>query len=91
MIFSDQQLKEIENFGSIFFKVSDIAVALDIDEDELREELALRSSPAARAYRRGIVSTKARIQLQETKLAFIGSPLALENVRRNLIDMEDDE
>jgi hypothetical protein len=28
---------------------------------------------------------------QEMQLAYVGSPLALENAQRNLMDMEDDE
>lgn len=28
---------------------------------------------------------------QEMQLAYVGSPLALENTRNNLLDMEDDE
>lgn len=37
------------------------------------------------------VLSKVQLRTQEMKLARIGSPLALDNTRKNLLDMEDDE
>ena len=44
-----------------------------------------------KAYHRGKVLSKVKLHAQEMKLASIGSPLALDNTRKNLLDMEDDE
>ena len=91
MNYSEEQLRQIQAYGSIFLKISDIAVAIDVPIDVLREDIRDCSHPASMAYRRGKLITKIKINSQETKLAQIGSPLALDTCRRNLLDMEDDE
>lgn len=45
----------------------------------------------SKAYRRGKAASKVKLHSQEMMLAQVGSPLALENARDNLLDMEDDE
>ena len=54
-------------------------------------DIAVKNSDAYKAYNRGKVSTKLELRKQEIMLARVGSPLALENSRRALLDMEDDE
>lgn len=39
MNYSDNELKQIEKFASIYLKISDIAVILDIPADVLREDV----------------------------------------------------
>lgn len=77
--------------ASLYMTISDIATILDVDDTLLREEIANRSSDAGRHYARGKASSKLQLRAQEMQLAKVGSPLALDNVRRNLLDMEDDE
>lgn len=91
MIYSEEILKKIEDYASIYLKISDIAVILDIPADILRSDIAVRSSEISKAYRRGKAMSKINIHRQEMALAQVGSPLALENAHRNLLDMEDDE
>lgn len=91
MIYSEEILKKIEDYASIYLKISDIAVILDIPADILRSDIAVRSSAVSKAYRRGKAMSKINIHRQEMALAQVGSPLALENAHRNLLDMEDDE
>lgn len=91
MIYSEEILKKIEDYASIYLKISDIAVILDIPADILRSDIAVRSSEVSKAYRRGKAMSKINIHRQEMALAQVGSPLALENAHRNLLDMEDDE
>lgn len=43
------------------------------------------------AYNRGKVATKVELRKQEIMLAKVGSPVALDNCHRALLDMEDDE
>lgn len=45
----------------------------------------------SKAYRRDKAASKVKLHSQEMMLAQVGSPLALENARANLLDMEDDE
>lgn len=42
-------------------------------------------------YHRGKAASRVKLLHQEMQLAYVGSPLALENTRNNLLDMEDDE
>ena len=91
MNFSDKELKEVEKLASLYMKISDMAVILDIPPDVLRTEINDKSSPVAKAYRKGKTASKLLLHKQEMELARVGSPLALDNMRNNLLDMEDDE
>ncbi|MCD8395327.1 MAG: hypothetical protein LUC85_10960 [Bacteroidales bacterium] len=50
-----------------------------------------RITAVSKAYRRGNAASKVKLHSQEMMLAQVGSPLAIENAHRNLLDMEDDE
>lgn len=91
MNYSDNELKQIEKLAAIFTPISIIADTLDVPAEVLRSDIKERNSDASRAYRRGKNATLIKIRAQETQLAFVGSPLAIENANRNLMDMEDDE
>lgn len=91
MIYSETELTQIEKFASIYLKISDIADLLDIPADVLRSDIADRGPDVSKAYRRGKAASKVKLHSQEMMLAQVGSPLALENARANLLDMEDDE
>ena len=89
--YSETDLQQIEKFASIYLKISDMAVILDIPADVLRSDIADRSTDVSKAYRRGKAASKVKLHTQEMMLAQVGSPLAIENAHRNLLDMEDDE
>lgn len=91
MNYSDQQLQTIESLASVFLPIPDIAQVIEVPAHELREDIRDTTHPASISYRRGKLATKINIYRQETKLASIGSPLAIDNTRRHLADMEDDE
>lgn len=91
MNYSTQELESIEKYASIYLKISDIAVILGIPAEELRSDIADRTTPVSIAYRRGKATSKIKLHSQEMLLAQVGSPLAIENAHRNLLDMEDDE
>ncbi len=91
MIYLETELTQIEKFASIYLKISDIADLLDIPADVLRSDIADRGTDVSKAYRRGKAASKVKLHSQEMMLAQVGSPLALENARANLLDMEDDE
>ena len=77
--------------ASLYLTVTDIATVLGHKPEELRKDINISGHPAADAYQRGKVSRKVELRKQEIQLAQVGSPLALENARLALIDMEDDE
>lgn len=87
----NELLEHIEKYASIYMPISDIALLVGMEPERLRELVADKSTDISKAYRRGKVASKVRIRTQEMKLAMVGSPLALENARKNLLDMEDDE
>ncbi len=91
MTYSQQNLIDIEKFASIYLPISDMAVIIGVPADVLRDDIADRSSDVSRAYRKGKAVSKVKILTQEMALAQVGSPLALENCRQSLLDMEDDE
>lgn len=82
---------QIEYYASIFMTISDIAVILEMRPQDLREAIDTPGSPEAKAYAKGKALAKAKIRAQEMQLAQLGSPLGVQNVRDNLIDMEADE
>lgn len=91
MELSQEQLQQIEAYASIFMPISDIAVILDLDPIALCADLKDRTTDVYRAYSRGKLASKAKLMAQEMQLAQVGSPLALENTRANLLAMEDEE
>ena len=91
MDYTEEQLTQIEQYASIYLKISDMAVILGISATRLREDIADKSTEVSRRYYRGKAASRVKLLHQEMQLAYVGSPLALENTRNNLLDMEDDE
>lgn len=82
---------QIEQYASIYLKISDMAVILGISSTQFREDIADKSTEVSRRYHRGKAASRVKLLHQEMQLAYVGSPLALEKTRNNLLDMEDDE
>lgn len=91
MNYTEEQLTQIEQYASIYLKISDMTVILGISATQLREDIADRNSEVSKRYHRGKAASRVKLLHQEMQLAYVGSPLALENTRNNLLDMEDDE
>ena len=91
MQYTAEQLEQVEQLASIYMKITDIALIIEVDETALREDIERTTSEVSRAYRKGKALSKVALHQQEMNLAKVGSPLALENARNNLLDMEDDE
>jgi hypothetical protein len=91
MTYSEEELQQIEQFASIYLKISDMAVILGVPAEQLRSDIADHNTEVSLRYRRGKAASKVKLLHQEMMLAQVGSPLAIENTHRNLLDMEDDE
>ena len=89
--FTPEQIDQVCKYASIFLPISDMAMLLNIPAEILREEIRNRGSEVSKAYYRGKAASKVKLHHQEMMLAQVGSPLAIENAHRNLLDMEDDE
>lgn len=91
MKYSHEQLEKIEQFAQLFTKPSEIAIYLDIPEEEFKADINSEAHPARIAYIRGKLSMKLEIRKQMATLARVGSPAAIEMSEKALLDMEDDE
>ena len=91
MKYSPEQLEKIEQLASLYTKPSEIAIYLDLPEDELRTDINSEGHPARKAYVRGKMLQKLKIRTQMATLASVGSPAAIEMSEKALLDMEDDE
>lgn len=91
MDYSKEQLEQVEKLATVYMPITDIALIIEVNPEELRADIADETTEVSRRYRRGKAITKLELHTQEMQLAKVGSPLALENARKNLLDMEDDE
>ena len=91
MTFSKEELEQIEKWASIYLPISDMAILMSIPADMLKDEIRNRNTDVSKAYHRGKALSRVKLHHQEMLLAQVGSPLAIENAHRNLLDMEDDE
>ena len=91
MKFTQEQLEQINKWASIYLPISDMALMLDIPAEMLRDEIRNKNTEVSQAYHRGKAASRVKLHQQEMLLAQVGSPLAIENAHRNLLDMEDDE
>lgn len=91
MTYSTLQLQQIEKMAALYMTITDIASILDVSAEQLRWDISQKDSDVAKSYHKGKASLKLALRTQEALLAKVGSPLALENCRKNLLDMEDDE
>lgn len=91
MIYTDNELQQIENLATLYIKPTEIAVLLGVPEADFKRDIATPEHPARRAYIKGKLGQKLEVHKQMAELARVGSPLALEQSRKALLDMEDDE
>lgn len=91
MKYSPQQLQAIEQLATICTPPTEIAISLELPEEQFRSDIAIADHPARRAYLKGKLATKTEIRKQMVMLARVGSPAAIEMMDRAILDMEDDE
>ena len=63
--YSKETLDQIEQFASIYLKISDMAVILDIPAEQLREDIANRQSEVSKRYHKGKAASKVKLLHQE--------------------------
>ncbi len=91
MEYSDEQLQKIREFAGLLMTITDIAVLMDIDEDELRSDIASKSTKASRAYRLSKTETILELHRQEIEFAKLGSPLSVELTQTYIINQQVNE
>ncbi len=90
MIYSAEQLTTIEQMAALYITPTEIAVTLDVPEEEFKSDIAMADSRPARLIS-GKALSKIETRKQMAMLARVGSPATLEMSERALLDMEDDE
>lgn len=91
MQFSEQMIEQVSGLAADLTPVSEIAALLDLDEDQLRAELASPGSELRRAYMKAKAQTALMLRRQELEFAKVGSPLAVQLTGAYLRDMTADE
>ncbi len=70
---SEDQLEHLEELGAAFTSVEDAAVILQVDENELRVQLADSKSPAHQHYHRGRLKSEFETRQSIVNMAKQGS------------------
>jgi predicted DNA-binding protein YlxM (UPF0122 family) len=91
MNYTDEQLKLIEDYASKFLSITEIAVLVDVDEDELRDRISLKKSDASKHYNRGKLNKIIELRSMEIELAKLGSTVAIELVNKYIENQKNDE
>lgn len=91
MEFTQSDLDKIREYAALFLTISEIAILLKMNEDELREEISKKTSCIGLAYRRGKLETILDLRRQEIELAKLGSPIGLELTQKYMLDQKINE
>lgn len=91
MDYSTEQIARIKEYAGYLVKVSDIAILIGVNPDELRKDISDKTNPVHLAYRTGKANTALILRKQEIDMAKVGSPLAIQLTSTYLMEMEDDE
>ena len=91
MEYTEEQITKVKDLAYYFVPITDIATIIEVPAHELRKDIANTTSAVSIAYRQSKLSAKIILRKQEIKLAQLGSPTALDNADKYLMDMEDDE
>ena len=85
---TSEQLASLEELAGLFMIPEEMAVALDVDGEDLREMLEDPLHPAAKAYTRGKIQAKIEIRRKVLTLAKMGSPPAQTLAHEYLTQLE---
>lgn len=88
MEYSEEQLQKIREYAGLLMTITDIAVLMDFDEDELRSDITNKSNPAYKAYRLSKTQTILELHRQEIDLAKLGSPIGIESIQKYMLDQK---
>ena len=91
MDYTRKQIEQVEEYASLFLKISDIALLIGVDPDVLRDDIADKSSDVSLNYHVTKLQTIARLRRQEIQQAELGSNIAIELVSKYITDQTLDE
>lgn len=88
MNFTDDELKKIEEYASLFLTYEEIAILLEKDYGQFLSVIKSKSSNAYQYYMKGKVKTKLELRKKIVKMALHGSPQAEMLVNQFIEDQE---
>lgn len=88
---TDEQLSLLEEYASNFMTWKQIAVMLQVDEEEFRDILSDRNSTERKRYDLGKTKSSYEISKSLVRLAKLGSPQAELLVKTDITRQEDAE
>ena len=91
MDYSTEIIDRVRELAECLTPISDMAVLLDVDIDELRMAIRNRKTPISRAYHHAKATIALKLRKQEIDLANVGSPLAVQLTNSYLVNMDSDE
>ena len=89
--YTTKQLEKIKEYASVFMRVTDIAILLDLDIDKLKNDIQTNDNEAFKAYHKGKLETVLTYQTQEVQLGLDGSPLSAELIKEFITNQNMDE
>ena len=84
-------IEQIKEYAGCLMSIPDIAVLIGMEEDELKEKIADKTSDISKAYRLGKAETVLAVRRQEVALAKAGSPMAVELMGEYLLEQSQHE
>jgi hypothetical protein len=78
MQYNQSDLDKVKEYASLLLTISEIAILLNMNEDELRESIAVKTTGISLAYQQGKMETILVLRRQEIELAKLGSPIGIE-------------
>lgn len=91
MLYEPKQISEIEELAKQMTPISDIAILLSVDENQLKRDIRNVQTDVSKAYRRGKADVLLRLRKADIELAENGSPQAGVSIRAYLKKMFEDE
>lgn len=91
MTLTNTQIELIKHYTALLFKISDIALLIDVDPDELRDEIANKKTEASKIYHTTKLLVISKLRAQEIEQAELGSNTAIELVTQYIQEQKLDE
>ena len=91
MQYTQSQIEQIEKYAGLLFKISDIALLIDADPDELRDEISNKTTEISKLYHKSKLQVITRLRVQEIEQAELGSNTAIELVTKYIQEQQLDE
>ncbi len=89
MNYNSDFLDKVYSLGETLTTIEEMAILLDVDEEELRDEISCNDSQLRKSYLKGIISTKVRLRKNELELASAGSPTAVQMALDYVLKVEE--